>query len=227
MQCLMALASSCSYPEGYFHNLAQNSDEDLENERNDVRDILRFATNIEHSVNAASLEILNNLITACLRAVEMSADAIPPEIAVHALSALAKPINILASNSVLQQDSSQNTIVIVQNAFQTLCITCEKLLRHLPHSSIDITLPVSRLTALAIAAFSPSFSEICILRKTDRVQIPAISTLIELTEKTLNLAIHQAIMALLMIPELVTISTLGESQYDIRGGEHKIHHYFV
>ncbi len=48
---------------------------------------------------------------------------------------------------------------------------------------------------------------------------PILCTLLEVTLKTLNLSIHQAELSLLVIPELAAISTLGETQYDIVGGE--------
>lgn len=43
-QCLTNLAEGCAYPDGYFDELGSNSDEDLEIERNDVRDLLRTLT---------------------------------------------------------------------------------------------------------------------------------------------------------------------------------------
>ena len=40
----MALATSCGYPANYFEDLSVDNDEELENERNDVRDVLRSVT---------------------------------------------------------------------------------------------------------------------------------------------------------------------------------------
>lgn len=221
----MALASSCSYPDGYFNDLAQSADEDLENERNDVRDLLRSATNLEYgfSSSSASIEILGKLISSCMHAVQVTGDnVLPPEIAVHCLSALAKPLNLLVAN-LLKQDESTTTAtagaaIIVQNALQTLSLTCEKLLSHIPKSTIGALLPVSRLASLTIAAFSPTFSAIC-TQSSNMTTNPILCTLLEVTLKTLNLSIHQAEMSLLVIPELAAVSTLGETQYDIIGGE--------
>ena len=39
--CALALASSCTYPPGYFSDLTLDNDEDLEIEQNDVRYVLR------------------------------------------------------------------------------------------------------------------------------------------------------------------------------------------
>lgn len=146
----MALASSCSYPDGYFNNLGRSADEDLENERNDVRDIFRSTTNLEHSCHSSStysLQILERLVSACLHAVQMQGGSeLPPESAVHCLSALAKPLNVLTSNmlsNLLQKNGTVATtttlgaIMIVQNALQTLSLTCGMLLGHYTNSPIS------------------------------------------------------------------------------------------
>jgi hypothetical protein len=226
----MALASSCSYPDGYFNDLSCSADEDLENERNDVRDILRSTTNLEYDYRCSpvcSIEVLEKLISACMNAVQMSGDsALPPESAIHCLSALAKPINALASN-LLQQIVVVRTSTpfpafpgtrIIQNALHTLSLTCEKLLSHSMNSSIGVLLPVSRLASLTISALSPTFSAVC-SQHIAMAENPEFSSLVKVTRKALNVSLHHAITSLLMIPELAAISTLGETQYDIVGGE--------
>lgn len=223
----MALASSCSYPDGYFDDLACNADEDLENERNDVRDILRSATNLEYDhlySPACSIEVLEKLVSACMHAVQMSGDsALPPESAIHCLSALAKPMNKLASNllqrtAVIQTSTPFPETKIIQNALQTLSLTCEKLLSHLMNSSISVLLPVSRLASLTISALSPTFSAVCSQCIT-MAKNPQFSSLVEVAVKALNVSLHHAVTSLLVIPELAAISTLSEAQYDIVGGE--------
>ena len=214
----MALASSCTYPDGYFRDLSRNADEDLEIERNDVRDILRSATSLEHSFSesSSSIKILDNLIGACSSAVDLSSDRIPPEIAVHTLSALAKPVNKLADS--LLKGAGEKSIRVVQNALQTLAQTCEKLLHNFSSSSIADLLPVSRLASLAIASFSPAFSAVCTLRNTEGMST-SVHALIAVMERALSMAIHFTERAILVIPELISVSTLDETQYDIIGGK--------
>jgi hypothetical protein len=75
----MSLATQCSYPHRYFDILSEPSDEDLEIERNDIRDLLRTITTANSGglddapstsssspkVVAVCLHILHRLLTAC------------------------------------------------------------------------------------------------------------------------------------------------------------------
>ena len=68
------LALQCGYPGGFFNDMSQENDEDLENERNDVRDVLRTISSISTAANSgvasaslsfASSSILLRLLQAC------------------------------------------------------------------------------------------------------------------------------------------------------------------
>jgi len=92
----MGMASKCGYPSGYFENLAANSDEDLEIERNDVRDLLRAVTGSggESCTNlmppSMTLTLLRNLLQACEQSILTSrrSHKLFDETVLHAFSAL-------------------------------------------------------------------------------------------------------------------------------------------
>lgn len=74
----MSLASACAYPVDYFDDLAGLSDEDLEVERNDVRDILRALTGFQEKdgdcdatvSNEMSLQLLLKILQVCDQALD-------------------------------------------------------------------------------------------------------------------------------------------------------------
>jgi hypothetical protein len=99
----MGLASNCGYPEGYFNDLSLRSDEDLEIERNDVRDLLRalvgppFFSPDKIPQHLVPLKILLRMLTECEHSVRSSLDsrALFAEVVVHAFSALGKYYTII------------------------------------------------------------------------------------------------------------------------------------
>ena len=102
-QSSMRLATSCGYPSNYFHgNMTLDNEEEMEVDRNDVRDVLRAVSGGEDSYSgpprSASLRVLDGLVRTCVDSILNQQDehGLPHETAVHALSALAKPLNILA-----------------------------------------------------------------------------------------------------------------------------------
>jgi hypothetical protein len=104
----MRLAARCGYPVGYFHNLDMDSDEDLEIERNDVRDLLRGlvgAPALAHSSsgtqsgnqspthdirNLLSLKLLVRLLVECEQGLLATHDSrvVFEEVVAHAFSSL-------------------------------------------------------------------------------------------------------------------------------------------
>ena len=101
LKCALALSNSCSYPDGYFLDLSIDSDGDLEVERNDVRDVVRSVSNFdsgnfgEEEAKSPSLLILEHFIDSIFTVIQEASqhNSLPRESAVHALSALAKPLN--------------------------------------------------------------------------------------------------------------------------------------
>lgn len=100
----MGLASTCGYPAVYFDDLAANSDEDLEIERNDVRDLLRAVAGSGESGSTfsplssgappigATLKLLLRLLQACEHSILSSRQhhQLFEETVIHAFSALGK-----------------------------------------------------------------------------------------------------------------------------------------
>jgi len=70
-ECALSLSASCAYPLHYFDNLSENNDEDLEIERNDVRDVCRSVCSLDSGnygsdeSKSPSVMILNRICTVC------------------------------------------------------------------------------------------------------------------------------------------------------------------
>ncbi|KAL3925083.1 MAG: hypothetical protein SGILL_000639, partial [Bacillariaceae sp.] len=105
---MLNLSKMCLYPEGYFDNLETCNDEDLEVERNDVRDVLRTMAGMPQSkpgsegneVSAAVCSsVLLRFLQLCANPMReaASSESLASETVLHAFSALAKPINSAAS----------------------------------------------------------------------------------------------------------------------------------
>ena len=104
----MKLAARCGYPVGYFDDLELESDEDLEIERNDVRDLLRtlvgapsLAQSASHAhsgdptptggiQNVLSLKLLVRLLARCEQSLLATQDprVVFEEVVAHAFSSL-------------------------------------------------------------------------------------------------------------------------------------------
>jgi hypothetical protein len=113
LKCSMKLAARCGYPVGYFDNLEMNSDEELEIERNDVRDLLRtqvatpsLAPSASHiqsgdpsptgSIrNLVSLKLLVRLLAQCEQSLLAIQDprVVFEEVVAHAFSSLGKDLS--------------------------------------------------------------------------------------------------------------------------------------
>jgi len=218
--CALALASSCAYPPEYFSDLTVDNDEDLEIERNDIRDILRsitsFGGNEMDPMPLLSYMILDRILQDC--ADRISSSPLPPETAVHTLSSLAKPLNRLAQDLVSNSEGPAKLAIenILIKALASLHSVCSKLLLAFsPQISLCQLIPVSRLACIAIAALSPCFSSIAEATALDSQFISG--TLCAEFQKALGFSFLTAYTCVANIPELIAASTLESTMYDIRG----------
>jgi len=209
-QCVMALATACAYPPDYFLHLSVDADVGLEIERNDVRDMLRSTTVPEEEMDDShpALLVFENVLVACNDAIHCATDnnRLPPEAAVHALSALAKPLNTLG-----RRLTTNRSVRCISIALEALSSCCRGIVCRVDVTPVNIAelLPVGRLVGLATAALAPMFSALCGAGVPGEVR--------EAAARTINLMVHAALRSVLVLPELCAASSLGESQYDIRG----------
>ena len=217
----MNLATQCGYPLDYFHDLAANNDEELEIERNDVRDILRTVSGCSmwegaptpgtypSSVHVTS-RILLRILHACSEAIqepnELIGNNLFPETAVHAFSSLAKPINHLAKAYDQHSPDRELTLAICNATLGIMASVAEQLIKAFPASTASVLFPLSRLSNLAVSSLSPTLS--------------ALLSHPEFEGKVLHvvtLCVKSAAMSIATLPELSAPSTLRSSRYDIRG----------
>lgn len=219
----MSMASHCGYPAGYFDHLGADSDEDIEIERNDVRDLLRTAAGSEAGGSTSNvdssrpplditLHILKQLLSECTATLSRANEQghMCPEIAVHALSALAKPLNHLAKTSPQACDSSNREILLL--ALHGLEILGSLLVDVLNHPREHaLILPLARTSNIAVASLSPMISAFCTDNYLqDRALYQRIATVLDVWIRASALSVSH-------IPELAAPSILDHSQYDIRG----------
>lgn len=219
----MALAVSCGYPEGYFDNLKEDNDEELEIERNDVRDVARSVSSLDsgnfgdNEHKSPSLLILERIVSACNNSILQSVShcPLPPETAVHTLSALAKPLNKLGRH--YKEHPNANECSIIMLSLLALGNVCERLNLAFDSLSISQLLPVSRLALMGMASLSPLFSFLADISTRQHAMNDVEKQLIQTFEHTMKSCVHQAIISSAKIPELVAESTLQTSRYDIIG----------
>ena len=215
----MILANECKYPPHYFDHMAEDNDEDIEIERNDVRDVVRSASGSDDSEpNPASLIILDKILSACTEACSPgnvdSHTGLPPETAVHTLSSLAKPINRIASAVASPQvtEYGQANRHIVMNALGTLGNVSESICKAFANSApLSVIFPVSRLQSLAAASFAPTIRSVAVALDSVGDDMKQVFL------RSLHLLIQACLVGLSRIPELAARSTLDSTQYDIRG----------
>jgi hypothetical protein len=221
--CSMSLASQCGYPPSYFDDLSSSNDDDLENERNDVRDILRTVSGLPSiKVDTGSCfslvgivvssNILLRLIEACRKPIEDAAasNVLFPETALHAFSALAKPINAVAmlyASTIGQPEGNEDLQSILKICFHVSSLSgrciIQSFAQNVPEKDI---LPLSRLYDLALASLSPTLATLVNLPSEE----PQVLSL-------MNIAIEAAALSLLRLPELTAPSSLRGSRFDIKG----------
>ncbi len=218
--CALSLSASCAYPSSYFDNLSENNDEDLEIERNDVRDVCRSVCSLDSGnygsaeSKSPSIMILNRIVSTCHGAIKGTDPAVlPSEAVVHALSSLAKPLNKLG-NKCLEHPDEEGCLILFKalDSFGFVFQLLNSSIEHLPHSK---TLPLSRLALIGFASLAPLMSSVAhiALRSTTETERHLIDTF----EKALCAGIQQAILSTAQIPELVAESTLESTRYDIKG----------
>mmetsp|Transcript_30193 Transcript_30193/g.46055 ORF Transcript_30193/g.46055 Transcript_30193/m.46055 type:complete len:1307 (-) Transcript_30193:228-4148(-) len=211
-QCSMKLATSCRYPSHYFDHMTIDSDEELEVERNDIRDVLRAISGGEVTYSGppskSSLQVLHYIVQACTKSILEDVDSagLPHETAVHALTALAKPLNCLGEAFVRGELENPRLIEILDTTMKALSYVGEKLVKVLPTLRVAEVFPLSRIFDLGFASLCPALSSIC-----QKGHFPTALGL------CIQNAMHAAFLSLIHIPELVAESTLDHSPYDIRG----------
>lgn len=224
-QSSMGLASQCGYPAGYFDDFGRNSDEDLESERNDIRDLLRTVAGIAPSLSekpasiVVPVTILLRLVHACSQPIQEAAasNVLFPEPALHAFSALAKPINSVASLWVQSaanrtvgdslDDSLDDSINAILNlSFQIMLSAGRFVIQAFSVVSQNEILPPSRLYNLAVASLAPMLSTLA-----------SVSTMEPTVKGLVEIGIEAAAISLLRLPELSGPSSLRSTRFDIRG----------
>jgi len=262
----MALATSCAYPADYFKDMSLDSDEEIENERNDVRDLIRCVTtipdgsrNVFDMLQHSSIKIIERLINACYMAIKGATGQgtllpLAPETVVHALSSLAKPLLMVSPFSIyIYQKPSyyvpfsltffakkltlrvniygEIAVRTVSMAIEALGIVCHQLLdifkSQSSNADIAVVFPVSRLTCIAIASFAKTFASVVEITSlndngennsgVDNVDKASMKSLLSLLDFTLDVAMQSSFHSIKHIPELIAVSSLDYSVYDIRG----------
>ena len=219
-QCSVRLSFSCAYPATYFHNMSADNDEELEIERNDVRDVLRaICSNGEDTYSAPAKtpwQVLDKILVTCGEAItkQLDGDSLPHETLVHTISALAKPINQLAEAYLRNELPSPEAILTLRNAYHILRLVGEKLVYALPNLPVSETFAVSRLHCLSLSSLSPSFAFVC---KKFEITKQVDNGLWAELDPALRFGMQAAALSTIQIPELAAASTLNETQYDIVG----------
>ena len=218
-ECVLSLASKCAYPDNYFSNLGLDNDEPLEIERNDVRDVLRSVTVWRESDQhppAVSLMILQRLLQHCAQVICDDSIKLPPEAAVHVLSSPARLLNRLAerfvsTNDIPNFDRITEMFIIVLSCIR---ISSMKVLNAFTRGDpMNEIIPVSRLISLAVSSFSPFYSSLVNLVESGRYDEQVKNEL----QQSLGLSILATTASISTIPELLAVSSLGRTVYDIRG----------
>jgi hypothetical protein len=217
VQSTMSLAAQCGYPPNYFHgaNMAVNSDEDLEIERNDVREVVRVVAGATSSdgrpTTEPALRVASRVLLRLLQACAEAAENLPngrqliPETAAHAFSALAKPLIFLAQGWS-RTAPSEDARSIFRVALHIMAAVGQQLVDAFPTLSVSDIFPVSRLFNLAVASLSPMLAALIVNPEFEKDVLHAI-----------HVSIKSAALSIAQVPELAAPSTLLNSRHDIRG----------
>lgn len=260
--CVMTLAEKCAYPHNYFHPnyLGEEVDEELERERNDIRDLLRLVTttpqqqttkqnNDSHLNIIFALELLNRIVQVCHDAVNKietnnnNNNEMPSEVVLHALSALAKPLNKLTSTVLSMTNNnnnnhSQHKQYYIEKGCETIQFTMQTLLKSSQilnqgfattnmTSSVTIMLPISRLLCIGIASLAPMFSNLLMTstpptnnNNNNENFLHMLQILQNTARECLISSIHMAFQSTLLIPEILHPFDVSDGSNDIRGAMH-------
>lgn len=221
VSCALALAASCGYPQGYFDCLSEDNDEELEIERNDIRDVARSVCSLDSadiSMNSPSILILQRIVSACDTAIQeaIASDHLPNETVVHILSALAKPLNKLGKIYKQQPSDIGRDILIM--ALQSIGNVEEQLSKRFDSRSLSELLPLSRLVLMGAASLSPLLSHLVeALSSSPPAASDTEKNLFMTLQRTILSSLQHAMLSTAKIPELIAESTLKSARYDIRG----------
>ena len=216
---VLSLASSCGYPSTYFDHLSDNNDDEIEIERNDIRDVARTVCSLDNGCivdTSPSILILERLIGACNGAIceAVSMDQLPPETAVHILSALAKPLNQLGRACKEQKSNFGCSLITI--SMQALANVCYQLNSSFSKRSISQILPLSRLACMAIASLSPMLSSLAELSRIPPTSVTE-KEMLETFILSIRCFLQHVMLSTATIPELMAESTLKATRYDIIG----------
>ena len=213
-QCSMSLSLGCAYPVDYFteFSMAQTNDDELESERNDVRDILRTvsaATSNTQQANDLALAVLRRLVHRCsdsLLSSSCSKGAAPcsvlDETSMHTFSALARPLTALSTANHHDPSKCEDVLKVSLTILQ---VVGKQLTEAIPQVTIVESLPLARLYNLAVSSFAPMLANLIGTRLQNDV-VTAVGA-----------GVETAVASLTYIPELVARSSLRSSRHDIRG----------
>jgi hypothetical protein len=211
----MSLATQCRYPPAYFNDLRENNDEELELERNDVRDVFRGVVgntcSADKSHNSAGEKMTSRLLLQLLEAcalpiIEASTgeNRVFPESALHAFSALARPLYSAALIYIRSPANDSDRVLNLSLDIMSAAGRC--MIRGFSMPSNTDLLPLSRLYSLTSASLSPMLSA---LSSTPSYENAVLNVL--------DICIQAAVLSLIHLPELTAPSTLRSSRFDIRG----------
>lgn len=207
--CTFNLAKRCGYPDGYFEALEDESDHDLEVERNDVRDLIRAVSCSGEGGSTAKAENLTfptELSIGVLR-ILLSEIGMDNETSLHSFSALAKAVNTLATCCCRQNAHDIISQEILTGSLKYMInVNTEILNAFKADLPIQKLLPLSRITCILNASFSPFLSSMAMM-----LESPV------LLDSLLRHIIETSLSSLERLPELLAPSILAHSTYDIKG----------
>ena len=156
-----------------------------------------------------SIQILERILDACYTTMQDS--QLPPETAVHILSALAKPLNKLGKK--YKEQPTETGCAIMKVSLKSLGNVCNQLNSSFDSHSIAQILPLSRLALMGAASLSPMFASLASRPVSNEAEME----LFNVFKSTYLYSLQHAIMSTARIPELMAQSTLDITRYDIKG----------
>lgn len=222
-QCAMSLASTCGYPTDYFDDLGAESDDELEVYRNDIRDLLRAVagtgdssstSNVDSSTEPVALTsaVLSKLLRVCFDAASSAhhRNELAPETAIHALSALAKPLNHLAKHYAKSGTGEQAKEVLLV-ALNTLAVVHEMIDNAFRNSSQSSQLlPLTRISNIATSSLAPMLAALCSCPGGD-------GSLLDEIHRVVGMSVRTATFSIIKFPELPAQSVYDPTQSNARG----------
>lgn len=170
----------------------------------------------------ATMRVLHQLVLTCWSTLasehQPNGSHLDVETATHVLSALAKPLNHLAATfSTMEKHQSSLAFEILCHACQALGTIGDKVAQAFGSTLLVGMLPISRIANLATASLAPMLSSL--LNATSRQEYDSSNNLVlqQLGMKTLHSVVAASALAILHIPELLTVSVIEATEhYDVR-----------